>query len=74
LNGGGFLVARASQAAEKVVNFVIPSEARNLSRVQAHEKKAGFLASLGMTKNIGSFSAVCSACGFLFELTHKPAG
>jgi hypothetical protein len=33
-----------------VTIFVIPSEARNLSRGYAHEKKERFLASLGMTK------------------------
>jgi hypothetical protein len=33
-----------------VIYFVIPSEARNLSSIQAQEKKERFLASLGMTK------------------------
>jgi hypothetical protein len=33
-----------------VVYFVIPSEARNLSSIDAQEKKERFLASLGMTK------------------------
>jgi len=42
-------VEQASHAVEKVVYFVIPSEARNLSSVYAHEKKERFLASLGMT-------------------------
>jgi len=44
------------QAAEKVVIFVIPSEARNLSKGSADEKKKErFLASLGMTKSSGDF-------------------
>jgi hypothetical protein len=43
------------QAAEKVVYFVIPSEARNLSSIWPHEKKERFLASLGMTKSVGPF-------------------
>jgi len=54
------------QAAEVIVNFVIPSEARNLSSVLANEKKERFLASLGMTKWRGSFSAAFKAgreCG-----------
>jgi hypothetical protein len=40
----------AKQAAEKVVYFVIRSEARNLSSIWPYEKKERFLASLGMTK------------------------
>jgi hypothetical protein len=36
------------QVAEEVVCFVIPSEARNLSWIEAQQEK--FLASLGMTK------------------------
>jgi len=35
---------------EKVLYFVIPSEARNLSSVCTQEKKERFLALLGMTK------------------------
>jgi hypothetical protein len=52
-------VAQASQAeglAEKAPHFVIPSEARNLSSIYAQEKKEGFLASLGMTKQYSYFS------------------
>ena len=49
------------QAAEVIVNFVIPSEARNLSSVLAHDKKERFLASLGMTKRWESISAACEA-------------
>ena len=45
---------QAEEAAEKVIYFVIPSEARNLSSIQRHEKKERFLASLGMTKGVGS--------------------
>jgi hypothetical protein len=45
----------AKHAAEKVVYFVIPSEARNLSRVCAQGKKKRFLASLRMTKRSGDF-------------------
>jgi hypothetical protein len=46
---------RLEQVAEKVPNFVIPSEARNLSSIQAQEKKERFLASLGMTKGLEDF-------------------
>jgi hypothetical protein len=46
---------QAEQIAEKVVIFVIPSEARNLSGGYADEKNEGFLASLGMTKSRGGF-------------------
>jgi hypothetical protein len=49
--------ARASQAAEKVIYFVIPSGARNLTWVWARGKKERFLAPLGMTKSFGAFSA-----------------
>jgi hypothetical protein len=45
----------AEWAAEKVVYFVIPSGARNLSSIQAQEKKERFLAPLGMTKRMGHF-------------------
>jgi hypothetical protein len=38
-----------------MVSFVIPSGARNLSSVYAHEKKERFLAPLGMTKEVGHF-------------------
>jgi hypothetical protein len=41
------------QVAKKIVYFVIPSEARNLSSIWPHEKKERFLASLGMTKGVG---------------------
>jgi hypothetical protein len=40
----------------KSLSFVIPSEARNLSPIYAQEKKERFLASLGMTKGLGTFS------------------
>jgi hypothetical protein len=43
------------QAAEKIVYFVIPSGARNLSSIEAQEKKERFLAPLGMTKRMGHF-------------------
>jgi hypothetical protein len=55
-------VGQASQTAEKVIYFFIPSEARNLSSIEAQEKKERFLASLGMTKNVGTFSASFSTC------------
>jgi hypothetical protein len=45
----------AEQSAEKAFYFVIPSEARNLSVVQAQQQKEKFLASLGMTKGVGHF-------------------
>ena len=47
---------------ERVVYFVIPSEARNLSLVQAQQKKERFLASLGMTKVWSNFSGACEPC------------
>jgi hypothetical protein len=40
----------AEQAEEKLVYFVIPSEATNRSSMKAREKKERFLAPLGMTK------------------------
>jgi hypothetical protein len=46
-----------NQSAGKVFYFVIPSEARNLSSTSGQEKKERFLASLGMTKRQGAFSA-----------------
>jgi hypothetical protein len=48
-------VVAASQAAEKVVYFVIPSEARNLSFFSCGQIEERFLASLGMTKGMGHF-------------------
>jgi hypothetical protein len=53
---------QAEQAAEKIAYFVIPSGARNLSSIQAEEKKERFLAPLGMKKAWGTFSAACKAC------------
>jgi hypothetical protein len=50
-----FFVAQARQAAEKVICFVIPSEARNLSPALGQEKKERFLASLGITKRVECF-------------------
>jgi hypothetical protein len=58
-------------AAEKVIYFVIPNEARNLSWICPNEKKVGFLASLGMTKSGGPFSAACSACVLLTSASAK---
>jgi hypothetical protein len=46
---------RDYHAAAKVADFVIPSEARNLSSGYAEVKKARVLASLGMTKSAGRF-------------------
>jgi hypothetical protein len=46
---------QTEQAAKKVVYFVIPSGARNLSSMYAHEKKERFLAPLGMTKRMAAF-------------------
>jgi hypothetical protein len=43
----------AEQAAEKVIHFVIPSEARNLSFFALGQIEERFLASLGMTKSVG---------------------
>jgi hypothetical protein len=45
----------AQQAAEKVIYFVIPSGARNLSSTLVREKKERFLAPLGMTKCFWGF-------------------
>jgi hypothetical protein len=58
----------AELAAKKVVYFVIPSEARNLSLIcliSLREMKERFLASLSMTKFWMDFSAACEAA------THK---
>jgi hypothetical protein len=44
-----------------VIYFVISRKARSLSSVQAQRKKERFLASLGMTKGWGTFSAPCKA-------------
>src|SRR5258708_11334213 len=65
-------VAKAPQAAEKTILFVIPSEARNLSSVQVLEKKERFLASLGMTKRVGTFSASASADPRFFPIDQNP--
>jgi hypothetical protein len=51
----------ALQAAEEIVNFVIPSKARNLSFFSWAKTEERFLAPLGMTKWWGSFSAACLA-------------
>jgi hypothetical protein len=53
---------QAEPAAEKMIYFVIPSEARNRSSIQAQEKKERFLTSLGMTKKVGAFPASSEAC------------
>src|ERR1700674_5729725 len=45
---------QAEQNAEKVVYFVILSEAKNLSSIYLHEKKERFFASLRMTKRRGA--------------------
>jgi hypothetical protein len=44
-----------SLSAEKVVYFVISSEARNFSSIEHREKKERFLASLEMTKGAGNY-------------------
>ena len=49
-----YLLIQPPLAAEKALNFLTPSEARNLSAVSAEEKKERFAASRGMTKE-GSF-------------------
>src|ERR1700691_415300 len=48
-----------SHVREKVNNFVIPSEARNLSCFARAQTEERFLAALGMTKFIGIFSTTC---------------
>jgi hypothetical protein len=50
------------QAAEKLIYFVIPSEARNLSFFSWACIEERFLASLGMTKMVGTFSASSEVC------------
>jgi hypothetical protein len=50
-------VAQASEAAEKVVYFVIPSEARNLSSIEAQETKDASARSARWNDKIVSFSA-----------------
>jgi hypothetical protein len=47
---GQEIAEEAEQALKKVIYFVIPSEARNLSVVSIMKKKERFLAPLGMTK------------------------
>ena len=53
---------QASHRAEKPVNFVILSGAKNLSAAIASKKKDRFLAPLGMTKTLGTFAAACETC------------
>jgi hypothetical protein len=48
---------------EKVIYFVIPSEARNLSFFCWLRTQERFLASLGMTKGWDTFSGTCLAFG-----------
>jgi len=50
-------VAQAEQADEKVINFVILSEAKNLSGFYTYKTKERFFASLRMTNDFGLFSA-----------------
>jgi len=52
---------QAEQAAEKVVYFVIPSEARNLSLIKAQEKRDSSARSVPRNDKSLSFSAVCEA-------------
>jgi len=53
------LAALVWQVTVKVVNFVIPSEASNLSFFSRAEALERFLASLGMTKSCDAFSGAC---------------
>ena len=53
---------QASQVAEKVVYFVIPSEARNLSLIETQEKRDSSARSAPRNDKNMSFSASCSAC------------
>jgi hypothetical protein len=68
------LVAQASQAAEKMSCFVILSEAKNLSSIQVQEKKQGEILRFAQNDSALSFSAPCSACGFLRLQGLPPAG
>jgi hypothetical protein len=49
------------QPAEKVIYFVIPSAARNLSTVSIQEEQERFLTSFGMTKGWDAFSVSVEA-------------
>jgi hypothetical protein len=49
-------------AAEKVVYFVIPSEARNLSLIETQEKRDSSARSVPRNDKILSFSATCEFC------------
>jgi hypothetical protein len=55
----------AKQAGEKVVYFVIPSEARNLSLLETQEKRYSSARSVPHNDKIVGFSAACKAA------THK---
>jgi hypothetical protein len=55
-------VARASQAGEKEAYFVIPSEARNLSLIEAQKKRDSSARSVPRNDKLFSFSARRSAC------------
>jgi hypothetical protein len=50
---------RLEQAAEKVVYFVIPSEARNLSLMKAQEKRDSSARGVPRNDKSLSFSAAC---------------
>jgi hypothetical protein len=56
-----FKTRQAEQAAEKVVYFVIPSEARNLSLIKTQEKRDSSARSVPRNDKSLSFSAVCEA-------------
>ncbi len=56
-------VGRASQLAEKVVYFVIPSEARNLSLIETQEKRDSSARSAPRNDKIANCSASRSAGG-----------
>jgi len=59
------LLAQASQAAQKVIYFVILNEVKNLSLVQMQEKRDSSARSAPRNDKNFSFSASYSACGSL---------
>jgi hypothetical protein len=53
---------QAEQVAEKVVRFVIPSEARNLSLIEIQKKRDSSARSVPRNDKNLDFSAACEAC------------
>ena len=74
VNDNKVLVAQASQAAEEVVYFVIPSEARNLSALESQRKRDSSARSMPRNDKIVIFSAASSACGGWSTQAQNPTG